>query len=54
MNTESSFNKNIFVIAFLLDNPFPCMHCVTNATIYPAQVNSETCFLLCMTFEFTH
>lgn len=45
VNTESLLNKNIFVIAFLFHNPFPCVHCVSNTTIYPAKVNFENYFL---------
>lgn len=51
VNTEILFNKNTFVIAFLLDNPFPY---VSNATIYLVQVNSETRFLSCIASEFTY
>lgn len=50
MNTESLFNKKVFVIAFLFDNPFSSVHCLSNAKIYLSQVSSETCFLLRMTF----
>lgn len=34
MNTRSLFNKNTFVIAFFLGNPFPSVHSVSNDALY--------------------